>query len=244
MNHYINSVENILYIQQHPNPFIKFGRKCFSQTDEDGFTIEIIRRIIPKNKVYLELGCGNGCENNTLVLETMGWEGQWIGNEDLPIKHYNYTKAFITKENVLDLINVNPSVLSVDLDGNDYHILKEILTKHSPDIIITEYNAKFPPPSIFVQKYNANHVWDGSDYFGASLQAFINLLKDYKLVVCNPTTGANAFFVKQEYKAMFPEVPLIPRDIYVPPRYTAITYVDMHKPSYEIINHILLNEIP
>lgn len=27
----------------HPNPLNKFGRKCFSQTDEDGITMEIIR---------------------------------------------------------------------------------------------------------------------------------------------------------------------------------------------------------
>ena len=29
----------------HPNPINAFGKKCFSQTDEDGITIEILRRI-------------------------------------------------------------------------------------------------------------------------------------------------------------------------------------------------------
>ena len=29
----------------HPNPFCKYGSKVFSQTDEDGITFEIVRRI-------------------------------------------------------------------------------------------------------------------------------------------------------------------------------------------------------
>lgn len=64
----------------HPNPLNKFGKKCFSQTDEDGITIEILRRLeLINNGVYAEYGVGNGTENNTLILAALGWKGFWVG---------------------------------------------------------------------------------------------------------------------------------------------------------------------
>ena len=38
-NGYVSRKENC------KNPFNKYGRKCFSQTDEDGITFEIIKRL-------------------------------------------------------------------------------------------------------------------------------------------------------------------------------------------------------
>ena len=35
--------------ERHPNPFCRFGRKGFSQTDEDGLTFEIYKNtVLPK----------------------------------------------------------------------------------------------------------------------------------------------------------------------------------------------------
>ena len=44
--------------------------------------------------------------------------------------------------------------------------------------------------------YDATGMWDGSNYFGASLLALHNLVKkyNYSLVYCD-TTGTNCFFV-------------------------------------------------
>src|SRR5215510_14214965 len=39
------SHQTYLLQQNHPNPLNRFGKKCFSQADEDGITIEILRRI-------------------------------------------------------------------------------------------------------------------------------------------------------------------------------------------------------
>lgn len=42
------------------NPLNHFGKKCFSQTDEDGITLEILRRMNSlSDGVYLELGVGD-----------------------------------------------------------------------------------------------------------------------------------------------------------------------------------------
>ena len=68
--------------RSHPNPLNRFGRKCFSQSNEDGITLEILRRIGRLGPgAYTEFGVGNGAENNTLILAAMGWKGFWVGNE-------------------------------------------------------------------------------------------------------------------------------------------------------------------
>jgi hypothetical protein len=64
-----------------------------------------------------------------------------------------------------------------------------------PKLLIVEYNAKFPPPIKWKIRYDERHSWDGTDYFGASLQSLAELLAgfSYTLVCCNAATGANAF---------------------------------------------------
>ena len=54
--------------QAHPNPLTRYGRKCFSQADEDGITLEILRRIGIQDGTFCEFAVGNGLENNTLLL--------------------------------------------------------------------------------------------------------------------------------------------------------------------------------
>ena len=54
-------------------------------------------------------------------------------------------------------------------------------------------------PVKWVMKYNPNHSFNDSDYYGASLKSFEILLskKGYKLVGCN-LYGVNAFFVRED----------------------------------------------
>jgi hypothetical protein len=239
--HHLTSLDHLSYVNHHSNPFVKYGAKIFSQTDEDGLTLEILLRINPFNRTYIELGVGDGMECNTLILAAMGWKGQWIGNQDLVVKHPLYTNKFITVYNVCSLLEYDPSVLSIDLDGNDYHILEQMLRDITPDLIILEYNAKFIPPVSWIMPYEPTFVWNGSDYFGASLQAFAYLLINYRLIVCNAATGANAFFVHEKHSHLFPEVPYAIRQIYVPPRYRVDTNYGTHQRNILTVQS-LLNE--
>jgi hypothetical protein len=70
-------------VKQLRNPLNKCGRKVFSQSDEDGITCEIIKRIGIERGVFAEFGIGNGLENNTIVLASLGWKGFWVGAERL-----------------------------------------------------------------------------------------------------------------------------------------------------------------
>ena len=119
---------------EHANPLNSFGKKCFSQSDEDGITIEIFKRLKNLNSgSFLELGVGDGTENNTLILLSLGWNGFWVGGSDLAFdtsnsKKLKFYKNWITLENILPIINKGLNhlkvkeldLISVDLDGNDW----------------------------------------------------------------------------------------------------------------------------
>ena len=179
--------------KEQTNPFNKFGRKCFSQTDEDGITLEIIRRLKIENGFFAEFGVGNGFENNTLVLVALGWNGFWVGNQDLefnysPSRKFVFVKEWLTRENISQLTrNIlsksktqSIDVISLDLDGNDIHLVRSLLdNKFFPKLFIVEYNAKFPPPICFEIEYDPNHLWKGDDYYGASLCSYVEMFERF-----------------------------------------------------------------
>ena len=196
----------------------KFGYRVFSQNDEDGIINEIFNRIGTTNKFFVEFGVQDGLECNSHYLLMQGWSGVFIeGSENYcnmiknnfksPISDNKLTvlNRFISSENINDILSETKAseineidLLSIDIDGNDYHVFNAI-NVINPRVIIIEYNAKFPPPMKFIMPYNPNHIWDGSDKHGASLEAITNLAdsKGYQLVGTN-LLGVNAFFVRKD----------------------------------------------
>src|SRR6185437_4905735 len=205
----------------HPNPLTRYGMKCFSQTDEDGITLEILRRINSlESGTFAEFGVGNGTENNTLILKALGWTGFWVGGEKLayPVENsagnFAYRRAWITLENIVGLaeegrrnLNDRPiDVISLDLDGNDIYLVENLLENgFRPKLFIIEYNAKFPPPVRWQIDYDATHEYRGDDYFGASLCSFVDVFSRYGffLACCNSHSGSNAFFLREEFREAF-----------------------------------------
>jgi len=51
-----------------PKRLLGYGAKVYSQCDEDGIIREVFRRIGTNSKRFVEIGCGDGTENNTLAL--------------------------------------------------------------------------------------------------------------------------------------------------------------------------------
>lgn len=229
---------------RHINRLCRYGKRVFCQSDEDGLTIEVCKRIGINRGSFIELGVGSGIENNSLVLLSMGFSGAWIGGENLAFEipknsqRLHYQKAWITLDNISALIKKSLDfidkpdldVLSIDLDGNDYYFLNHILSNGLlPKVVICEINGMFPPPIKFTVEYNASHEWLRDDYQGASLALMSELLTSfgYKLIVCNGATGVNAFFVLNEFAELFPETPSDIEEIYVEPlhiNYTGSTF--------------------
>jgi hypothetical protein len=71
-----------------------------------------------------------------------------------------------------------------------------------------------------VVPYEPARVWDGSNYFGASLEALVRLgrEKGYRVVGCN-YAGANAFFVRADVAGNHFLDPATAEEHYEPPRY-------------------------
>jgi hypothetical protein len=219
---------------QHKNTLARFGARVFSQADEDGLTLEITKRLGIDKGSFAELGVGTGVENNTLILLAKGWKGFWIGVEELAFnseksKRLHFLKEWVTRDNVAELFDIglkkiqvkDVDVLSIDFDGNDLIFCEKLLAagKCNPKLLIVEYNSKFPPPIQFSVRYDDTHEWNRDDYQSSSIQSYVDMLKKYgyKIICCNAATGVNAFFVKEEYLKLFPEVPENIQDIYVDP---------------------------
>lgn len=197
------------------------GFKVFSQVDEDGIIEVIFARIGTGQRTFVELGCGNGSENNTHYLALQGWKGVWVdgGSENIglisgsiPLETPSLLvqQMFITRDNIAQAMGLWLArlggvidLLSLDIDGNDAAVLERILTVAKPRVLVVEYNGKFPPPLKLSVAYNPTHGWQGDDYYGSSLQVFVDQLEgQYRLVSCG-LSGANAYFVRIDLAGAF-----------------------------------------
>lgn len=214
----------------------RYEHQVFSQHGEDGSIAEIFSRIGTFNKRFVEIGV-DPLESNTTCLLYQEWSGLWVdkGLEDslrIPPAIQDLigggrvkTRAvFVDKDNVesiLEQAGIEPEfdLLSIDVDQNTYH-LWEALGAYSPRVVVVEYNATFPPGDDWKAAYEADRVWDGTHYFGASLKAFEKLgtQKGYCLVGCE-TNGANAFFVRRDLVGDHFSTPYSAENHYEPPRY-------------------------
>jgi hypothetical protein len=215
------------------------GFTAYSQADEDGMIQELFRRIGFTDRRFIEFGCGDGLENNTVYLLLTGWSGLWMDGSAEGMSHIRtqfapyvdagklqLKQAFLTRDNINDTIREagyagGIDLLSIDIDGNDYW-LWEALTVVAPRAVIVEYNATFRPPHKIVQAYDEKHCWNSTNYFGASLKALEELgaRKGYDLVGCC-YAGTNAFFVRRDLcRGLFSAPPTAERH-YREPQYDA-----------------------
>jgi hypothetical protein len=228
----------------------RYGFKVCSQYDEDGIIQEIFNRIGLGARTFVEFGVENGLENNTLKLLLEGWSGLWIEGSENFVSQINakfedvvsngrlrVKAAFITPDNINGLIGEHftgeMDLLSIDIDGNDIHVL-EAIDVIRPRVVIIEYNGKFPPPMNLAQRYNPEHRWKGTDYGGSSLVAITKVAgrKGYSLVGCG-IAGVNAFFVRDDLLGDKFQAPFTPENHYQPARYFLWqTYVSGHAPDW------------
>jgi hypothetical protein len=172
--------------------------KIFSQRGEDGIIQYLIKHILIENKTFIEFGVEDYMESNTrFLMMHNNWSGlvidgsaknitslkkqNWFWAYDLQAKW-----AFIDKDNINDLLKGfrNIGLLSIDIDGNDYWIFKEIdFSELNPSIIVCEYNALFGQERTISVPYDKVFKRTKAHYsnlfFGASLAA-LNHVADQK----------------------------------------------------------------
>lgn len=200
-------------------PLWKHEFKVFSQWGEDGIIQYLVNNLDITKCTFIEFGVEDFRESNCRFLMMKDqWHGFVIDGSTANIaqlrdSYYywqyrlNSKASFITRENIEQLLDESGfekdlGLLSVDIDGVDYHVL-DSLQNWRPAILIVEYNEAFgwqrpvsvpyDPSFVRRQKHYSNL------YYGANLPAFHHLTnqRGYALVGTN-SVGSNAFFVRRE----------------------------------------------
>jgi hypothetical protein len=194
---------------------LDYKHDIYSQSGEDGIISKILEIIPQKDKWCLEFGAWNGLylSNTRNLIENFDYSAILIEAnkkryEELRKNYLNNPKVLTVNQLVgfnnddsLDLILKNTSIpldfdfISIDIDGNDYHVWKA-MTKYKPKVVCIEFNTTIPNEVRYVQERDIN-VTHGSD-----LTSLCDLgrEKGYKLV---SVISCNAIFVKEEYFHLF-----------------------------------------
>lgn len=193
--------------------------KVFSQFGDDGIIQWLINHIDFSNKTFIEFGVGDYLESNTrFLMMNNNWKGFVIDSckrnlSKIVNSWYFWRHELYAKSAFIDCSNINHilssycftkdiGILSIDLDGNDYWIWKEI-NVISPILVILEYNSVFGIDRAITIPYNKYFIRSNAHfsnlYFGASLRALYQLsdLKGYSFVGCN-SAGNNAYFLRKD----------------------------------------------
>jgi methyltransferase FkbM-like protein len=186
-----------------------------SQNGEDGIIAKILDVIGEPRGWCVEFGAWDGryLSNTYNLIANRGSgavliEGSAARCEDLKATFRNNPKvqsvnAFVgfTPSDGLDSILARTEipedfdVLSIDIDGNDYHVWNAV-TKYRPRVVVIEYNPTIPTEVDFVQPA------DMTVNQGSSIAAIVRLgrAKGYELVA---VTTHNCLFVGADYFPAF-----------------------------------------
>jgi len=193
--------------------------KVFSQWGEDGILQFLTQSLPVRHRTFIEFGVEDFHESNCRFLMMKDrWKGYVIDGSEGHMRRLRSSTffwqsdlrcraAFITRENIGALLDESGfdrdlGLLSIDLDGIDWHVL-EALGHWRPAILVVEYNDAFGwtrpvtvpyAPDFVRRKRHASNL-----YWGANLPAFQHLAsaRGYALVGTN-SVGSNAFFVRRD----------------------------------------------
>ena len=154
--------------------------KQYSQFDCEPVLHRLLKPLGVKGGYVVEIGAWNGTDlsNSAALIRDCGWRGLLIernrsaceaagvtykDREDVAVKC-----AMVTLESINELIDGEPDVVSIDVDGNDLHFLQAMEAK--PSLIICEYNAHREPGTAMA--YDSNFMrHSGNKTYGASRES-------------------------------------------------------------------------
>ena len=195
----------------------------YSQNGEDGILLYIFSKIGVANRYFVEFGVSGKTDNSTNLALNFAWSGLLIEGDKNTVEsikknfknklgekssNIKVIQSFITKENINKTLldnNINGEIdlLSIDIDGNDYWVWKEIKAIN-PRVVVIEYNGSLGSEKSLTIKYNPDFQVSRKPFYlfwyhGASLAALTKLAssKGYILAGCE-SNGINAFFVRKD----------------------------------------------
>jgi hypothetical protein len=223
---------------QDPIRLPRYQAQINSQNGEDGILHEIFRRVGTTSRIFAEVGVGDGCQNNTAFLLSLGWNGYWMdgsssflaaieNRKDIDQSCLRWLVTSIDRENIKTCfeqlgVPIEFDLLSLDIDQNTYYAW-EGLRIFKPRVVVIEYNGCVPADIDWKVVYDPSRRWDGTQNFGASLKAFEILGRQlgYCLVGCE-FGGVNAFFVRDDLVGKKFAAPFTSENHYEPKRHSAL----------------------
>jgi hypothetical protein len=194
---------------------LEFARNVHSQKGEDGIIAKVLEVLGMEKGWCVEFGAWDGehLSNTYNLIANRGFsavliEGSASRFQALAEKFRNNPavtaiNAFVgfTADDGLDKILASTAVpldfdvLSIDIDGNDYHAWKAV-NRYRPKLVVIEFNPTIPSAVEFVQPP------DMSVNQGSSIRSMALLAKEkgYELIAA---TDYNCFFVPKEHFGLF-----------------------------------------
>ena len=193
---------------------VSLKRDGFSNEREEQILAKYIADLLPAGhtRTAIDIGAGDGMRwSNTYALFLNGWRG--VGIEFDSRKFVKLARAYkyfpdvfacrnrATPDNIVPLLQSYETprdfaVLSLDIDGNDYWVLRALLSEFRPQLIVTEINEKIPPPIRFVIKYSPDFQLR-HHFFGYSMAVLADLCEEFGYVILELEYN-NAFLAPKE----------------------------------------------
>jgi len=200
--------------------------KIFSQNGEDGiidYFLEILNISDPK---FIEIGVENYIEANTRLLYHIRNSQGLIVDQSIDINkltknldlwkgRIKVLKKSVSPENINKIINYeqfnkNLDLFSIDIDGLDFWVIKE-LPANFAKICIAEYNPLFGS-EIEITVPNIEN-FDRTSYhysnlcWGVSLKGLISVMKKKNFTFLGTNNlKNNAFFINKDFEQLFKQV--------------------------------------
>jgi len=201
---------------KRPNAWLNsYTRKVTSQYGEDGIIAKALEVIGRADNWCVEFGSWDGrkCSNTYNLIEAKGYSAVLI--EASAKRFANLKENFRHNDKVICLnefvgfdsadgldvilgrteIPKDFDVLSIDIDGNDYHVW-EAVKEYRPKVVVIEFNPTIPKTVEFVQRRDFG-VTQGSSLLSISK---LSKSKGYELVA---VTKNNGIFVDSKYFGLF-----------------------------------------
>ena len=199
-----------------PNAWLNsYARKITSQYGEDGIIEKVLEVIGQDDKWCVEFGSwdGRNCSNTYNLITTKGYSAVLIESsrkrfaelaenlrDNAKVICLNKFVGFESADNLDAILSKTEipkdfDVLSIDIDGNDYHVW-EAVRLYRPKVAVIEFNPTIPSTVEFIQPR------DFSVTQGSSLLSISKLAKSkgYELVA---VTKNNGIFVDWKYFELF-----------------------------------------
>lgn len=182
----------------------------YSQFGEEIIILDVFEKLGIEKGHLVDIGAGDGYTySNARALLDKGWTGDLYDGDPKGAK--DVKQVWVTKEWASWEGRIPPvcNFVNLDLDGNDYWILQELMSKAlvpKPDLWVCEINPIFQRHEAKVMPYNEAHVWQEDTYYGMSLAACEKLAAQYGYTLMHLHVGINAFLLRNDHAKAHPEL--------------------------------------